>query len=72
MALYLSRLAMALAHANEPEEAAVVAERVITLAAGIPSERTAERVRVILRRLQEFADVPEVAALLAEHDAPPC
>ncbi|MGN5379556.1 hypothetical protein ACQ4WX_26565 [Streptomyces lasalocidi] len=69
MALYLSWLAVALADANEPEEAAVVAERVITLASDIPSERTAERVRVILRRLQDFADVPEVAELLAEHQA---
>lgn len=69
MALYLSWLAVALADANEPEESAEVAERVITLASDIPSERTAERVRVILRRLQDFADVPEVAALLAEHQA---
>lgn len=69
LALYLSWLVIALADANEPEEAAAVADRVITLAADIPSERTAERVRVILRRLQDFADVPEVAALLAEHRA---
>ncbi|MFJ9963963.1 helix-turn-helix transcriptional regulator [Streptomyces avermitilis] len=67
VALYLSWLAVALADANEPEEAAAVAERVIDLSSGITSERTAERVRVILRRLQEFADVPEVASLLAEH-----
>ncbi|MFF4306804.1 helix-turn-helix transcriptional regulator [Streptomyces sp. NPDC001601] len=65
LALYLSWLAVALADANEPEESAAVAERVITLASDIPSERTAERVRVILRRLQEYAEVPEVAALLA-------
>ncbi|MGW0987910.1 helix-turn-helix transcriptional regulator [Streptomyces sp. NPDC002486] len=69
MALYLSWLAVALADANEPEEAAAVAERVITLASDIPSERTAERVRVVLARLQEYAEVPEVAALLAEHQA---
>ncbi|MFI6662363.1 helix-turn-helix domain-containing protein [Streptomyces sp. NPDC050523] len=69
LALYLSWLAVALADANEPEEAASVAERVITLAADIPSERTAERVRVVLRRLQEYADVPEVATLLADHQA---
>jgi transcriptional regulator with XRE-family HTH domain len=66
LALYLSWLAVALADANEPEESAAVAERVITLASDIPSERTAERVRVILRRLHEYAEVPEVAALLAE------
>lgn len=69
LALYLSWLAVALADANEPEESAAVAERVITLASDIPSERTAERVRVILGRLQEYAEVPEVAALLAEHPA---
>jgi hypothetical protein len=69
MALYLSWLAVALADANEPEESAAVAERVITLGSDTPSERVAERVRVILRRLEDFADVPEVAALLAEHQA---
>ncbi|MFF8942562.1 hypothetical protein ACF1A5_09885 [Streptomyces sp. NPDC014864] len=69
MALYLSWLAVALADANEPEEAASVADRVISLGADTPSERVAERVRVILDRLREYADVPEVAALLAEHQA---
>ncbi|MDF3292493.1 helix-turn-helix domain-containing protein [Streptomyces silvisoli] len=66
LALYLSWLAVALADANEPEEAAVTAERVITLSSDVASERTAERVRVVLRRLEEFSDVPEVASLLAE------
>ncbi|MFS8201970.1 helix-turn-helix transcriptional regulator [Streptomyces sp. CWNU-52B] len=69
MALYLSWLAVALADAHEPEEAAAVAERVIALGSGTPSEKVAERVRVILGRLRECADVPEVAALLAEHSA---
>lgn len=69
MALYLSWLAIALADANEPEEAAAVAERVIRIAADVASERTAERVRVVLSRLQEYADVPEVATLLAENVA---
>ncbi|MFE7278565.1 helix-turn-helix domain-containing protein [Streptomyces sp. NPDC057623] len=69
MALYLSWLAIALADANEPEEAAGVAERVIRIAADVASERTAERVRVVLARLQEYADVPEVATLLAENAA---
>ncbi|MDK1476512.1 helix-turn-helix transcriptional regulator [Streptomyces sp. 549] len=69
LALYLSWLAVALADANEPEEAAAVADRVITIASDVASERTAERVRVILRRLEDYADVPEVAALLAEHQA---
>ncbi|MDT3396377.1 helix-turn-helix transcriptional regulator [Streptomyces sp. B1866] len=66
MALYLSWLAVALLDANEPEEAAAVAERVIVIAAAVSSKRTADRVRVILRRLKEFSDVPEVSSLLAE------
>lgn len=69
MALYLSWLAVALTDANEPEEAAGVAERVISLGSDTPSDRVAERVRVIRGRLQEYAEVPEVAALLAEHPA---
>ncbi|WP_206502210.1 helix-turn-helix domain-containing protein [Streptomyces chrestomyceticus] len=64
LALYLSWLAVALADANEPEEAAVTAERVLTLSADVASERTAERGRVILARLEEFRDVPEVRAVL--------
>ncbi|MET7904741.1 helix-turn-helix transcriptional regulator [Streptomyces sp. NPDC005355] len=69
MALYLSWLAVALAAANEPEEAAAVAERVITIAADVASRRTAHRVRVVLDRLGEFSDVPQVAALLDAHRA---
>ncbi|MFF8461221.1 helix-turn-helix transcriptional regulator [Streptomyces albidoflavus] len=69
MALYLSWLAVALADANEPEEAAAVAERVISTSADVASERTAERVRVVLTRLKDFADVPEVASLLADNAA---
>ncbi|MEU4208387.1 hypothetical protein AB0F13_00045 [Streptomyces sp. NPDC026206] len=49
---------------HEPEEAAATAERVITLSAGVASERTAERVRVVLSRLEQFRDVPEARALL--------
>ncbi|UQA94352.1 helix-turn-helix domain-containing protein [Streptomyces halobius] len=64
LALYLSWLAVALADANEPEEAASTAERVITLSADVASERTSERVRVVLARLEAFKDVPEVRALL--------
>ncbi|MFJ1930542.1 helix-turn-helix domain-containing protein [Streptomyces sp. NPDC088131] len=64
LALYLSWLAVAYADANEPEEAAATAERVLTLSADVASERTAERVRVVLTRLAEYADVPEVRAVL--------
>ncbi|MER0242163.1 hypothetical protein AAHZ94_09025 [Streptomyces sp. HSW2009] len=67
MALYLSWLAVALADANEPEEAAAVTERVITLSSEIASERTAERLRVIVQRLQEYSGISEVAAVLAEY-----
>ncbi|MFJ6216989.1 helix-turn-helix transcriptional regulator [Streptomyces sp. NPDC092296] len=64
MALYLSWLAVAYADANEPEEAAATAERMLTLSADIASERTAERGRVVLARLADYADVPEVRAVL--------
>ncbi|MBB1245034.1 helix-turn-helix transcriptional regulator [Streptomyces durbertensis] len=64
LALYLSWLVVALADANEPEEAAATAERVVALSADVSSERTAERVRVVLTRLEEFRDVPEVRAVL--------
>jgi transcriptional regulator with XRE-family HTH domain len=64
MALYLSWLAIAYADGGEPEESAAVAERVISLSSDVASERTAERVRVVLARLAEYADVPEVRALL--------
>lgn len=69
LALYLSWLAVALADANEPEESAAIAERVISLSSDVASERTAERVRVVLRRLEEYRAVPEVVALLADHQA---
>lgn len=69
MALYLSWLAIALADANEPEEAAAVAQRVIAISADVASERTVERVRVMLSRLRDFADVPEVATLLSDNAA---
>ncbi|MFD7565800.1 helix-turn-helix transcriptional regulator [Streptomyces tendae] len=69
LALYLSWLAVAMADGGEPEESAAVAERVIQLSTDTASERVAERVRVILQRLQGYADVPEVAALLDEYQA---
>ncbi|MFK8910289.1 helix-turn-helix domain-containing protein [Streptomyces sp. YS-3] len=64
LALYLSWLAVALSDANEPEEAVTVAERVISLSADVASERTGERVRIVLARLEEFHDIPDVRALL--------
>lgn len=66
LALYLSWLSVALADANEPEEAAATARRVIALSADVASERTAERVKVVSHRLEEFRDVPEVREVLDE------
>jgi transcriptional regulator with XRE-family HTH domain len=65
LALYLSWLAVALADANEPEEAAAVAERMLAL--NVASERAAARARVVLRHLESFNDVPEVTALLSSN-----
>ncbi|MFE3520097.1 hypothetical protein ACFXOD_00610 [Streptomyces sp. NPDC059161] len=64
LALYLSWLAVAYADAGEPEEAAAIADRVISLSADVAGERTAERVRVVPARLAEYAEVPEVGAVL--------
>ncbi|WP_250403902.1 helix-turn-helix domain-containing protein [Streptomyces cellostaticus] len=69
LALYLSWLAVALADANEPEEAATVAGRVISLGSDMSSDRVDERVRIILGRLQAYAEVPEVACLLTNRQA---
>jgi transcriptional regulator with XRE-family HTH domain len=67
LTLYRSWLAVALADANEPEQAVVEAQRVIELSGEMASERTAERSRAVLRRLQAFADVLEVRELLDSH-----
>lgn len=67
LALYLSWLAVAYADANEPEAAADIARRMFELSADVASDRTSERGRVVLGRLAEFEDVPEVAAVLAGH-----
>jgi transcriptional regulator with XRE-family HTH domain len=63
-ALYLSWLAVALVDANEPEEAAATAARVLDLSADVASERTAERSRVVLAKLEAFRDVPEAREVL--------
>jgi transcriptional regulator with XRE-family HTH domain len=67
LALYRSWLAVALADANEPEQAAAQALRVIELSGDLASDRTASRTRVVLERLRQYHDVPEVQAVLAEH-----
>ncbi|MWA11583.1 helix-turn-helix domain-containing protein [Streptomyces sp. BA2] len=67
VALYRSWLSIALADANEPEQAAQEARRVVSLSSKVASERTAERSRIVLRRLQDFQQVPEVRDLLHDH-----
>jgi transcriptional regulator with XRE-family HTH domain len=64
LTLYLSWLAVALADANEPEEAAATAGRMLALGADVASVRTAERARVVLARLEPYRDVPEVRQVL--------
>ncbi|WP_078901030.1 hypothetical protein [Actinacidiphila yeochonensis] len=65
VALYRSWLAVALADANEPERAVREAGRIVELSSCLASERTAERTRAVLRRLEEYGDVPEVHGLLS-------
>lgn len=64
VALYLSWLAVAYADANEPEEAAATTERLLSLTADLASERTTERMRIVLASLRRFQDVPEVRSVL--------
>ncbi|MFH8791270.1 helix-turn-helix domain-containing protein [Streptomyces sp. NPDC017941] len=65
--LYRSWLAVALADANEPEQAAEEARHVIDSSGDLSSERTAERARVVLHRLKEYEDVPEAREVLADY-----
>jgi hypothetical protein len=64
LTLYLSWLAVALADANEPEEAAAAARRMLELGVDVASERTAQRGRVVLARLEPYRDVTVVRELL--------
>lgn len=70
LALYLSWLAVAYADANEPEAAAGTAARMLELSADVASDRTAVRSRVVLDRLEAYADVPEVRAVLRAQRRP--
>ncbi|MFJ6541083.1 helix-turn-helix domain-containing protein [Streptomyces sp. NPDC091385] len=67
VALYRSWLAIALADANEPEQAAEEARRVIDTSGDLSSERTAERARTVLHRLRAYEDVPEAREVLADY-----
>jgi hypothetical protein len=60
-------LTVAYADANEPEAAAISASRMLELSADMASDRTAKRARIVLRRLAELHEVPEVRAVLAGH-----
>ncbi|MBB4934762.1 transcriptional regulator with XRE-family HTH domain [Lipingzhangella halophila] len=65
MALYLSWLAVAYADANEPEQAANVARRMLDMSTDLGSDRTAERAQVVRMSLEPFRDVPEVREILS-------
>ncbi|MFD8566667.1 hypothetical protein [Streptomyces sp. NPDC059639] len=67
LALYRSWLAVALADANEPEQAAEEARRIIALSGDLSSERTAARTRIVLHRLTKYDTVPDVRAVLTDH-----
>ncbi|WP_432747582.1 helix-turn-helix domain-containing protein [Streptomyces sp. JH002] len=64
LALYLSWLAVALVEANEPEEAAAAARRMLEMTATVPSSRAGGRRTVVLAALRPYGDVPEVAEVL--------
>ncbi len=68
LALYSSWLAVALLDGGEPEEAAAVAERVLTLSAAVPSSRAAVRGSAMLTALRARQEVPEVERVLALAD----
>ncbi|UBU12942.1 transcriptional regulator [Nonomuraea gerenzanensis] len=67
LALYLSWLAVALTDANEPEEAAHTARRMLELSGDVASDRTHTRSLVVLSRLETYADVPQVRELLTDY-----
>ncbi|WAL73541.1 helix-turn-helix transcriptional regulator [Kitasatospora sp. YST-16] len=65
-ALYASWLAVALADANEPEEAAKTAHSMFEVLAGIPSSRAQDRSKAVVTALRRYRDVPEIAEVLAQ------
>lgn len=64
LVLYLSWLSVAYCDANEPEAAAQTAQRMISLAGDLASDRTAARVGAVTDRLRRFATVPVVRDVL--------
>ncbi|TDC86534.1 XRE family transcriptional regulator [Actinomadura sp. 7K507] len=69
LALYLSWLAVALVDANEPEEAAKTARQMLDLSVDFASDRTAQRNRVVLTKLEPYGDIPEVREVLNAYAA---
>ncbi|MFI0485419.1 hypothetical protein [Actinomadura sp. 9N215] len=69
LALYLSWLAVALVDANEPEEAAQAARRMLDLTADLASDRTTQRGRIVLTKLEPYRNIPEVREVLDVHAA---
>jgi hypothetical protein len=65
-ALYMSWLAEAYLDAGEADTAAVVAGDALTMSAGVASVRPAQRLHVLVRRLEGQSAVPAVAALLEQ------
>nr|WP_191910328.1 hypothetical protein [Microbispora cellulosiformans] len=66
LALYLSWLAVALADANEPEEAARTASRMFDLSRDLASDRTMRRHRLVLHRLAPYRDVSQVREVIEQ------
>ncbi|RFS82285.1 transcriptional regulator [Actinomadura spongiicola] len=71
LSLYLSWLAVALTDANEPEQAADVAARMLELSADVASDRTDRRAAVVRARFAQYRDVPAVRKLLDRWDERP-
>jgi tetratricopeptide (TPR) repeat protein len=65
LALYLSWLAVAYTDAAEPERAAEVGTRILELTASTSSARVDRRLAYVLARLEEYGNVPAVAAFRA-------
>ncbi|MCX5377655.1 helix-turn-helix transcriptional regulator [Streptomyces sp. NBC_00091] len=63
-ALYMSWLASAYLDAGEVEHATAITSRVLDLSAGLASTRPAERIRMMLKRLESHRALAPVGALL--------
>jgi tetratricopeptide (TPR) repeat protein len=68
-AMYLTWLAGAYVDAGEVEQAAVTTARALDLAADVASARPAQRVAVVVRRLEPHRGLPAVRALLERASA---